>query len=129
HATMLGFGAAQAVPTTWADGAPVMAGLGKTAGGWVDGLDDALAHAMARALRDAGAEASEMDAVFCHGAGEVVLDEAEARALRAVFGGGGRTPELCYLSPMIGETMAAGGSLLVAAAALALVHQRLPARV
>lgn len=129
HATLLGFGAAQAVPTSWTDGMPVMAGLGKAAGGWVDGLDDALALAARRALADADATPADIEAVFCHGAGEAVLDEAEARALREAFGAGPRTPELFFLPPMIGETMAAGGSLLVAAAALALRHQHLPARV
>lgn len=129
YATLLGFGAAQAVPTAWTDGMPVMAGLGKAAGGWVDGLDDALALAVRRALADANATPADIDAAFCHGAGEPVLDEAEARALREVFGAGPRTPELFFLPPMIGETMAAGGSLLVAAAALALRHQALPARV
>lgn len=129
YANLLGFGAAQAVPRVLEGGAPVMAGLGSSAGGWVDGLDDALAQAIGRALRDAGVDAADIDAVFCHGAGEAVLDEAEARALHAVFGEHASGVELCFLSSMLGETMAAGGSLLLAAAALALRHQSLPARV
>lgn len=127
-ATLLGFGAAQAVPTNWSDGGPVMAGLGATAGGSAGGLDDALAQAIGRALDDAGVRPGEIDAVFCHGAGEVALDEAEARALHAAFGDHARGVELFWLGPMIGETMAAGGSLLVAAAAMALERQHLPAR-
>ncbi|MGD1915740.1 MAG: beta-ketoacyl synthase N-terminal-like domain-containing protein [Phycisphaerales bacterium] len=126
-ATLLGFGASQAVPPL-SDGAPVMAGLGASAGGTADGLDDALTQAMRSALRDAGTDPSAIDAIFCHGAGERALDEAEQRALHAVFGDRASEIELCFLSPMLGETMAAGGSLLLAAAALALRHRSLPAR-
>lgn len=128
-ATLLGFGAAQAVPTDWKDGGPVMAGLGAKAGGSAGGLDDALASAVGRALDDAGVGPGDIDAVFCHGAGEVALDEAEARGLHAALGDHARGVELFWLGPMIGETMAAGGSLLVAAAAMAFEHQTLPARV
>lgn len=127
-ARLLGFGAAQAVPDLTA-GAPVVAGLGASAGGSADGLDDALTRAIEMSLRDAGVPVGEVDAVFCHAAGEPALDEAEARALAHVFGARANEVELCWLSPQLGETMAAGGSLLVAAAALALRHQRLPARV
>lgn len=127
-ATLLGFGSAQAIPPLTDDG-PVMAGLGAQAGGSADGLDAALAHAITRALGDAGVSADGIDAVFCHAAGEVALDEAEARGLHAALGEHARGVELFWLGPMIGETMAAGGSLLVAAAALALQHQTLPARV
>lgn len=127
-ANLLGFGAAQAVPDLAADG-PVVAGLGASVGGGADGLDDALARAIEMALRDAGVSADEIDAVFCHAAGEPALDEAEARALTRVFGDRAREVELCWLSPQLGETMAAGGSLLVSAAALALRHQASPARV
>ncbi len=128
-ATLLGFGAAQAVPTAWKDGGPVMAGLGAKAGGSAGGLDGALADAIGRALGDAGVKPDEIDAVFCHGAGEVALDEAEARGLHAALGDHARKAELFWLPPMIGETMAAGGSLLIAAAAMALERQQLPARV
>jgi len=128
-ATLLGFGAAQAVPTNWKDGGPVMAGLGAQAGGSAGGLDDALSQAIRRALDDAGVGVDEIDAVFCHGAGEVALDEAEARALQMALGDHARDIELFWLGPTIGETMAAGGSLLVVAAAKALEHQALPARV
>jgi 3-oxoacyl-[acyl-carrier-protein] synthase II len=128
-ATLLGFGAAQAVPANWKDGGPVMAGLGAKAGGSAGGLDEALADAIRRALDDADTPPGGLDAVFCHGAGEVVLDEAEARGLQMALGDHARSVELFWLSSMIGETMAAGGSLLVAAAAMALERQVLPARV
>ena len=126
-AALLGFGAAQAIPPR-RDGGPVMAGLGASVGGSADGLDTAMASAMRSALRDAEVDPTDIDAVFCHGASEVALDEAEARALHAVLGERAGSVELCFISPMLGETMAAGGSLLAAAAALALHHQRLPAR-
>lgn len=127
-ARLLGFGAAQAVPDI-KSGSPVMAGLGASAGGSASGLDESLARAMERAMADAGTSAEQIDAVFCHAAGEVALDEAEAGALARVFGERLPGVELCWLSTQLGETMAAGGSLLVAAAALALRHQKLPARV
>lgn len=128
-ATLLGFGAAQAVPTNWKGGGPVMAGLGAKAGGSAGGLDDALAQAISRALADAGVAAGDIDAVFCHGAGEVALDDAEARGLQIALGDRAQGVELFWLGPMIGETMAAGGSLLVAAASMALERQELPTRV
>lgn len=127
-ALLLGFGAAQAVAPL-VEGRPIMAGLGARAGGSADGLDEAMARAISLALGDAGTRADEIDAVFCHGAGEAALDEAEARAFRQVLGDRAASVELCWVSPQVGETMAAGGSLLVAAAAMALRHQTLPARV
>jgi 3-oxoacyl-[acyl-carrier-protein] synthase II len=126
-ATLLGFGAAQAVPAL-REGGPVMAGLGARAGGSAGGLNTALARAIARALDDAGAGPGEIDAVFCHGAGEAALDEAEARGIGSALGDRAGEVELCWLGPAMGETMAAGGSLLVAAAAMALREQTLPAR-
>ncbi|MEQ8317043.1 MAG: hypothetical protein RIE77_14315 [Phycisphaerales bacterium] len=72
---------------------------------------------------------SESDAALCHAAGEPTPDEAEAQAFARVLGERAREVKLSYLSLQLGETMAAGGLLLVSVAAMALQQQRLPAHV
>lgn len=136
-AHLLGFGAAHAAPPADAPlgasmpipaaAAPAGRGQGSRAP-----ADQALAEALARAIRsalvDAQVPAESVDAVFCQGLGVPALDAAEARGLRLALGDRLESVELFAVTPVAGVTMAASGSLLVAAAALALHHQRLPAR-
>ncbi|MEO1007193.1 MAG: beta-ketoacyl synthase N-terminal-like domain-containing protein [Planctomycetota bacterium] len=130
RAMILGFGSAQAVPEGWGDaGSPPIAGLGRRAGGRPDGLDEGLARAITGALDDAGVSAGSIDAVFCHAACEPAMDEAEMHGLRLALGEHAETVELAWITPCVGECMAATGALQAAAAALSVQHQRLPARV
>lgn len=133
-ASILGSGCSQAIPTNLGSGAPALPGLGARAGGVGgvggsdDGVGEALARAISIALRRAGLGPDDLDAAFVHAAGEPALDSAEALGLMGALGTRTAGLELAWITPNLGETMAAGGSLLAAAAALSLHHQRLPAR-
>lgn len=130
-ACILGSGCSQAIPTNSGSDAPALPGLGAKAGGVGgsdDGVGEALARAIALALRQAGLGPDDLDAAFVHAAGEPALDSAEALGLMGALGTRAAGLELAWITPNLGEAMAAGGSLLAAAAALSLHHQRLPAR-
>jgi 3-oxoacyl-[acyl-carrier-protein] synthase II len=90
---------------------------------------DGLRYAMEAALADAGTTPADIDAIVPQGSGHAPTDAAEAEALRAVFGP--RLPQIPFitLTPAVGDCLAGAGGLAVAAAALALRHQTLPARV
>lgn len=133
-AHLLGFACTQAIPTLDRPGDPLahLPGLGAAAGGDAGAIAPALARAIAGALRDAGVSAGDIDAAFVHAPGEVALDAAVAHALHTALGpvrcAGPGGVELAWLTPNLGESMAATGPVLAAAAALSLRHQRLPAR-
>jgi 3-oxoacyl-[acyl-carrier-protein] synthase II len=63
-----------------------------------------------------------------HGAGVPSIDGPEAGALRQVFGDRLARIPLVTLIPFIGECMSGAGGLQVAAGAMCLKEQRLPAR-
>lgn len=122
YAKVSGFGAAQS-PARFdapARGAEVQS-MFETAG-------QGLADAAQRALDDAGVGPGEIDAIVPHAAGVPTLDAAEATALRSIFGARLREIPLITLSPAIGECWAGGGALQVAAGAMAIAEQTLPAR-
>ncbi|MBM4107478.1 MAG: hypothetical protein FJ255_01475 [Phycisphaerae bacterium] len=117
YCEVAGFGAAQTVGSGPADRA------------WVDRSGDGLAQAIAAALRDAGTTPDRIDLIVPNGCGVPDLDAAEADALRTVFGERlARIPLLC-LPTVLGQSMAGQGAVMTAAAALAIRHQTLPARV
>lgn len=93
------------------------------------GADDGLAMAIENSLEDAGVSASEIDAIIPHACGVAALDQGEAGAMRAVFGARLREIPLVTLSPALGECMAGNGAVAASVGALALKHQRLPARI
>lgn len=96
-------------------------GCGQGAGAELAGRMEA---AMTRAMADAGVE--EVDAVFAAANGSPALDEAEATALKNVFGERiSRTP-VTALKAALGETFAAACPLHCAAAGLSLAHGLLP---
>lgn len=88
-----------------------------------------LALAILAALRDAGLSPADIDAIVPQGCGEVRFDQAERAALAQVFGPRLAQIELVTLAPMLGDCAAGSGGLQAAAAALAVQHQMLPARV
>ena len=90
---------------------------------------DGLRYAVEAALADSAATPADIDAIIPMGSGHPPTDVAEAEALGAVFGS--RLPQipLITLAPAVGDCLAGAGGLAVAAAALALRHQTLPARV
>ncbi|GJM18632.1 MAG: 3-oxoacyl-[acyl-carrier-protein] synthase 2 [Phycisphaeraceae bacterium] len=85
--------------------------------------------AIASALRDAGVGPGDIDAIFPTGIGLAGPDAHEAGAFRAVFGDRLAEIPIVSLAPVLGDSMAGQGGLQAAAAALAVHHQTLPARV
>jgi 3-oxoacyl-[acyl-carrier-protein] synthase II len=120
YATVAGFGAAQAGP-------PVFPGVFEDASS--DPVDGGLVRAISWALKDAGISAEQIDAIVPLGLGVKQFDDQEAGALRAVFGDRLGAVPMVTLCPNVGNTMAGHGGLMVAAGALCLHHQKLPARV
>ncbi len=91
--------------------------------------DEGYRYAIENALEDAGIGPEAISAVVPLGSGVPALDRAELGALRAVLGERlGRVP-LITLTPNLGLSMAGCGGLQVAAGALALHTQTVPARV
>jgi len=80
--------------------------------------------AMRRALRDAGV--GRVGAVFAAANGSADLDDAEARAIRALLGDELAHTPITALKAGLGETFAAAGPLHLAAAALAVEHGTVP---
>jgi len=121
YAELLGFGAGHSQP-------PHFPGLFAPEDATPE-TDLGLARAVRAALRDAGTEPSEIDAIAPTALGLPTVDGPEAGALAHVFG------DRLASIPLITPTTAAGGcsaghgALAAAAAALALKHQRLPARI
>lgn len=89
---------------------------------------EGLTAAIRAGLRDANVTPAEIDAIVPHGAGVPADDAMEIAALTEVFGDRLASIPLILLSPMLGELSAGAGGVAVAAAALALRHQTLPAR-
>jgi 3-oxoacyl-(acyl-carrier-protein) synthase len=83
-----------------------------------------LARAMSLALERAGVTADQVDAVFADGAGTLVGDLAEARAISSVFGS--RKVPVTVPKTMVGRLYAGSGSLDVATAALAMREGSIP---
>lgn len=105
-------------------------GAGHTpAGESLDDRSDGLVIAIEAALRDAGVGADEIDAAVLGSTGMRRRDEAEAHALRRVFGERSGEVELIVLPPAIGTSVAGQGGVMAAVASRALEEQRLPARI
>jgi 3-oxoacyl-[acyl-carrier-protein] synthase II len=116
YAEIVGYGAAHSTPA--------LIGIEE-----LGDLDDGLQYAIENALDDAGIRPDDIDAIVPHASGIPAMDRAEAAALKAIFGDRlGKIP-LITLPPAIGDCLASAGGLAVAAAALALRHQQLPARI
>lgn len=89
---------------------------------------EGLIGAIHAALRDGSLSPGDIDAIVPHGAGVIEDDEEEFEAFREVFGDRLASIPLITLTPAIGELSAGAGGVAVAAAAMALRHQSLPAR-
>src|SRR5690606_22723333 len=72
---------------------------------------------------------ADIDVIVPHASGHRATDAAEAGALRAVFADRLADIPLITLSPYIGESWAGAGGVQVAAAAMALREQTVPARI
>jgi 3-oxoacyl-[acyl-carrier-protein] synthase II len=89
--------------------------------------DEAMSRAITSALKQAGLQPTDIDAVLPLGIGQPNLDTREANALRDSLGDHAQTVPILTLCNRIGNTLSAHAGLMTAAAALMLHHQQLPA--
>ena len=94
-----------------------------------DPTDYGLVRAIKGALDDAGIEPTDIDAIAPGALGVPHADLAEEHALRAVFGERLADLPMITTTPNVGVSAAATSGVQAAAAALALAHGELPARV
>ncbi len=85
--------------------------------------------AIEAALKEAGIGPEEIDAIVPQGLGHRPADEAEAAALRTVFGERLGDIPLVTVTPAIGTLAAGAGAIGVCVGAWCLREQRLPARI
>ncbi|MGW3957049.1 beta-ketoacyl-[acyl-carrier-protein] synthase family protein [Streptomyces sp. NPDC004752] len=87
---------------------------------------EGIAEAMRAAHDAAGVKASDIDLVMTHGTGTLLNDEAEATALREVFGDAAGTPLMTAVKSMTGHTSGASGLLNLVVGVRALAEGRVP---
>lgn len=114
YARLLGFGASQTINPQDRNLKPDAQGRG-------------IALAMQAALRDAGICADQIDAAVPLGLGSPHWDQAEANAMKTVFGARLPSIPLICIKPMLGSCGAGTASLDIAVAAKAIQQQQLPA--
>jgi 3-oxoacyl-[acyl-carrier-protein] synthase II len=90
--------------------------------------DEGFRYAIENAMEDAGIRPEQIDAIVPMGAGVKRFDDAEAGALRAVFGARLGAIPMVTLTPNVGNCTAGSGGVQVAVAAKCIAEQRLPAR-
>lgn len=93
-----------------------------------DPQDTGMADAMGLAIKQAGVSPEEIDAIVPFGSGIANVDRAEAASIQRVFGKRAASIPLITTVPFTGNCNAGNGAVALSAAALALQHQRLPAR-
>lgn len=91
-----------------------------------EAMGKGLAHAIRGAIRDAGIEASQIDAIVPEGSGVGFLDRAEASAFRSVFGSRAETMPIVCVAPFVGGCAAGNGGIQAAVGALCLSKGELP---
>jgi polyketide synthase PksL len=99
---------------------------GRTAGPNAPNFE-AQKEVMAAALRESGKRADEVEEIEASGAGSVVADLLELKAIEAVFGGRGRPP--CYLGSVkanVGHLLSAAGLASFVKAVLSLARAEHP---
>jgi 3-oxoacyl-[acyl-carrier-protein] synthase II len=125
YARVSGFGAAHNLPVA----VPMLEESHPPLTGVKQKRRNGLTLAINAAIKDAGLTAGDIDAIVPQALCVPKHDAAELEALKEVFGSRLSSIELVTLSPMLGDCAAGSGALQVAAGALCLHHQKLPARV
>jgi 3-oxoacyl-[acyl-carrier-protein] synthase II len=125
YARVSGFGAAHTLPVA----VPVLEESHPPLTGVKQQRRNGLALAIRAALKDAALEPGDIDAIVPQALCVAKHDANELAALSEVFGNRLADMEMVTLSPMVGDCAAGSGALQVAAAALCIKHQKLPARV
>ncbi|MGH7242290.1 MAG: beta-ketoacyl-[acyl-carrier-protein] synthase family protein [Phycisphaerales bacterium] len=123
YAEIAGFGAAHSPPPAYS-AIPTKQNRNSD-----DRPGDGVKFAVEAALADAGIRAHDIDAIVPTGSGIRDADSEEAIGLRAVFGDRLDEVPLITVTPFVGQSVAGHGGIQLAAAALAVKNQHLPARI
>lgn len=116
YARIRGFGASHTVYPSAGGLAPDPEGRG-------------FASAMRAALNDAKLTPDDIDLIIPYGSAIPSYDQAEAAAIKSVFGDRATKIELWSSKPFVGTCMAGAGGIDVAIAARMLLEQKIPARI
>jgi 3-oxoacyl-[acyl-carrier-protein] synthase II len=84
------------------------------------------AAAIRAALQDAGATADQVTFVNAHGTGTPHNDDAESKAMAAVFGARAATIPLTSTKSLVGHLLGAAGGIEAVLTTLSIVHRLLP---
>ncbi len=95
----------------------------------IDEQGESISDAIAMALEAAKMNAGDIDCIAPFGSGIAAVDRIESAAIRKVFGDRVGSIPLITAIPNVGNTTAGSGAVAVAASAMALKSQTLPARI
>jgi len=87
---------------------------------------DGEAHAMTRALKDAGVAPEEIDYINAHGTATKLNDASETEAIKRVFGSRSYEIPINSIKSMLGHSMGAAGAIEFISTVLAIEHQLVP---
>jgi len=87
---------------------------------------DGEAHAMTRALKDAGVRPEEIDYINSHGTATKLNDASETEAIKRVFGSRSYEIPINSIKSMLGHSMGAAGAIEFISTVLAIEHQLVP---
>jgi 3-oxoacyl-[acyl-carrier-protein] synthase II len=87
---------------------------------------DGEAHAMMRALKDAGVTPEEIDYINAHGTATKLNDASETEAIKRVFGSRAYEIPISSIKSMLGHSMGAAGAIEFIATVLAIENQVIP---
>ena len=85
-----------------------------------------MADSMDLALRNAGCRTKDIDYISAHGPSDIEMDRTETRAIKQLFGDLAYETPISSIKGVTGCPMGAGGSMQVAATALAIANQEIP---
>lgn len=87
---------------------------------------DGEAHAMTRAMKDAGVRPEEIDYINAHGTATKLNDASETEAIKRVFGSRSYEIPINSIKSMLGHSMGAAGAIEFISTVLAIEHQLVP---
>jgi len=87
---------------------------------------DGEAHAISRALKDAGVKPEEIDYINAHGTATKLNDASETEAIKRVFGSRAYEIPVSSIKSMLGHSMGAAGAIEFIATVLAIENQVIP---
>lgn len=91
-----------------------------------DPSGEGAARAMRGALEDAGLDPTDVDVIFAHGTSTRLNDEAETKAIKALFGEHAYRLAVPATKSMVGHTLGAAGAISAVAAVLCLREGLIP---